>query len=121
RPNGMQVGARAIKCAHPAAVLVFGHRCFFQPHLRQHLGTPSPRSAQRSEGSAFSRDAFTPLLNVGDDGVPAILIAAPFDEFPPDHPRGRDRKSTRLNSSHVSSSYAVFCLKKKKTNIQSVL
>src|SRR5699024_12750537 len=25
----------------------------------------------------------------------------------------RDRKSTRLNSSHVSSSYAVFCLKKK--------
>src|SRR5437868_11400735 len=27
----------------------------------------------------------------------------------------RDRKSTRLNSSHVSISYAVFCLKKKKT------
>src|SRR6266704_798918 len=26
---------------------------------------------------------------------------------------GRDRKSTRLNSSHVSISYAVFCLKKK--------
>src|SRR5690348_17820919 len=28
---------------------------------------------------------------------------------------GRDRKSTRLNSSHPSISYAVFCLKKKKT------
>src|SRR5699024_11903425 len=27
---------------------------------------------------------------------------------------GEDRKSTRLNSSHVSISYAVFCLKKKK-------
>src|SRR6266513_3084546 len=27
--------------------------------------------------------------------------------------RARDRKSTRLNSSHVSISYAVFCLKKK--------
>src|SRR5207253_10051660 len=27
---------------------------------------------------------------------------------------GQDRKSTRLNSSHVASSYAVFCLKKKK-------
>src|SRR5690606_31048954 len=27
-----------------------------------------------------------------------------------------DRKSTRLNSSHVKISYAVFCLKKKKTN-----
>src|SRR5437867_10136546 len=30
-------------------------------------------------------------------------------------PRGRDRKSTRLNSSHRTSSYAVFCLKKKKS------
>src|SRR5689334_23425397 len=29
----------------------------------------------------------------------------------------RDRKSTRLNSSHSSISYAVFCLKKKKTTI----
>src|SRR6267143_5499731 len=28
--------------------------------------------------------------------------------------RSRDRKSTRLNSSHSSISYAVFCLKKKK-------
>src|SRR6267143_2694690 len=28
----------------------------------------------------------------------------------------RDRKSTRLNSSHSSISYAVFCLKKKKNN-----
>src|SRR5690554_7327438 len=28
----------------------------------------------------------------------------------------RDRKSTRLNSSHVRISYAVFCLKKKKQN-----
>src|SRR5438128_4916762 len=38
-----------------------------------------------------------------------------------DHPRRRadaleDRKSTRLNSSHGSISYAVFCLKKKKKN-----
>src|SRR3712207_8642671 len=34
------------------------------------------------------------------------------------HQRGigcRDRKSTRLNSSHANISYAVFCLKKKKT------
>src|SRR5690349_22984171 len=30
--------------------------------------------------------------------------------------RRRDRKSTRLNSSHVEISYAVFCLKKKKKN-----
>src|SRR5699024_12405712 len=32
----------------------------------------------------------------------------------------RDRKSTRLNSSHVSTSYAVFCLKKKKVQMNNV-
>src|SRR2546426_7820516 len=31
-------------------------------------------------------------------------------------PPGEDRKSTRLNSSHLVISYAVFCLKKKKTH-----
>src|SRR5699024_12499169 len=55
-------------------------------------------------------------------------IAAKYDVPPPAiatawitrHPAqmqvvvGTDRKSTRLNSSHVSISYAVFCLKKKK-------
>src|SRR5438874_7276499 len=30
----------------------------------------------------------------------------------------QDRKSTRLNSSHVEISYAVFCLKKKKTKVK---
>src|SRR5438309_3263481 len=46
---------------------------------------------------------------------------------PDDGPRGgrrrrgrRDRKSTRLNSSHSSISYAVFCLKKKKNSIHLV-
>src|SRR5690242_21728438 len=34
---------------------------------------------------------------------------------PGQHPL-QDRKSTRLNSSHMSISYAVFCLKKKKKN-----
>src|SRR5438270_2109087 len=32
-------------------------------------------------------------------------------------PRSPDRKSTRLNSSHSQISYAVFCLKKKKTHL----
>src|SRR5471032_3065053 len=36
------------------------------------------------------------------------------------HQRRRDRKSTRLNSSHITISYAVFCLKKKK-NIKLTL
>src|SRR3712207_6869376 len=33
--------------------------------------------------------------------------------------RTRDRKSTRLNSSHANISYAVFCLKKKKKKLTS--
>src|SRR6266540_2380659 len=32
----------------------------------------------------------------------------------------RDRKSTRLNSSHITISYAVFCLKKKKKKIKII-
>src|SRR3712207_7090063 len=35
--------------------------------------------------------------------------------------RPRDRKSTRLNSSHANISYAVFCLKKKKMLIRQIL
>src|SRR5258707_10829015 len=36
------------------------------------------------------------------------------DRVVPDPELWRDRKSTRLNSSHANISYAVFCLKKKK-------
>src|SRR5204862_2769824 len=36
------------------------------------------------------------------------------DRSPQGRDTGRDRKSTRLNSSHVEISYAVFCLKKKE-------
>src|SRR5438067_5799878 len=39
------------------------------------------------------------------------LSSGAWEPFQCSHP---DRKSTRLNSSHVSISYAVFCLKKKK-------
>src|SRR3712207_8843549 len=43
----------------------------------------------------------------------------PYNKFPQNDPDIigvilRDRKSTRLNSSHANISYAVFCLKKKK-------
>src|SRR5699024_1924135 len=43
-----------------------------------------------------------------------ISVAASMEDIQ-DLSHNRDRKSTRLNSSHVSISYAVFCLKKKKT------
>src|SRR2546426_5302270 len=47
---------------------------------------------------------------VGICGLVTVLVPLP-DSL--------DRKSTRLNSSHLVISYAVFCLKKKKTNNQS--
>src|SRR4051812_49971029 len=43
-----------------------------------------------------------------------VLLRAGF------HGRLEDRKSTRLNSSHMSISYAVFCLKKKKKKIKLI-
>src|SRR3712207_8980202 len=54
---------------------------------------------------------------VRHDGVRCALgeHAAGMDDVGAvDQPQG-DRKSTRLNSSHANISYAVFCLKKKKT------
>src|SRR5262245_65265393 len=50
-----------------------------------------------------------------DDDLGAALRAELAQRTPP-RPRGglADRKSTRLNSSHLGISYAVFCLKKKK-------
>src|SRR2546430_11699804 len=45
-------------------------------------------------------------------GVGEVLCWMNFGGLPQEHVR--DRKSTRLNSSHSQISYAVFCLKKKK-------
>src|SRR3712207_8134326 len=70
---------------------------------------------------------FRSLVDVGRDELPAdpvreppgFVIAEdvlrPVDQVrgPVRRVVGRDRKSTRLNSSHANISYAVFCLKKK--------
>src|SRR5689334_25206635 len=45
---------------------------------------------------------------------PAMTPYRPASVSAAGAPNGADRKSTRLNSSHSSISYAVFCLKKKK-------
>src|SRR2546430_10557052 len=45
-------------------------------------------------------------------------VVNPYEFLPTE---GKDRKSTRLNSSHSQISYAVFCLKKKKANRGSTL
>src|SRR5699024_12557836 len=62
-----------------------------------------PQRPSRSTSSAETRARCTPL---------AASSAATAREAS-SRAAGSDRKSTRLNSSHVSISYAVFCLKKK--------
>src|SRR5262245_62439007 len=56
------------------------------------------------------RPAQLPLDPAGDDLAAAAERASTLVDLV------RDRKSTRLNSSHLGISYAVFCLKKKITN-----
>src|SRR2546430_15540860 len=51
---------------------------------------------------------------LGEGRVGAHRLARPPVRATPVRARARDRKSTRLNSSHSQISYAVFCLKKKK-------
>src|SRR2546430_13557270 len=64
---------------------------------------PSCRSAG-SAATFFERALHLPCVTAqGIIGIEAVELE-----------EGRDRKSTRLNSSHSQISYAVFCLKKKK-------
>src|SRR3712207_7129652 len=56
----------------------------------------------------FGIPAKTLIVAGSDDALPYVRRAA-------EAANERDRKSTRLNSSHANISYAVFCLKKKKT------
>src|SRR2546430_12232782 len=55
-------------------------------------------------------------INARGDVVGASVLGGQTNGF-----FARDRKSTRLNSSHSQISYAVFCLKKKKYRFTSVI
>src|SRR5256885_4960451 len=70
----------------------------------------------RSDLAAANLDAH---LAQRDERAEADADAMHLEERPRGGPRHRapDRKSTRLNSSHLVISYAVFCLKKKKTKL----
>src|SRR3712207_7054991 len=60
-----------------------------------------------------------PVVEAHPDGEQEVgAIYGAVDAGLPVHPR--DRKSTRLNSSHANISYAVFCLKKKKPLLSSL-
>src|SRR5437868_7252805 len=61
------------------------------------------------------RKALPRLVELFHQDEPVERVAVMHAEAPEEAQQLRaDRKSTRLNSSHVSISYAVFCLKKKK-------
>src|SRR5437899_5961816 len=62
---------------------------------------PTRRSSDLSRGA--------PVYHVDKEGAGQVALAAL-----------QDRKSTRLNSSHLGISYAVFCLKKKKVKDANV-
>src|SRR3712207_6991791 len=83
----------------------------------------------RSDPTAAGFD----LAVVGDDPLSHLMAFVPACVVPDEKqslltpllepaaaPPKKDRKSTRLNSSHANISYAVFCLKKKKTSISSL-
>src|SRR2546427_3274407 len=66
------------------------------------------QSASSSSASSMGNDVVTPWPISERSTTTRTLSSAPM----------RDRKSTRLNSSHSQISYAVFCLKKKKEQDQ---
>src|SRR5690606_41369813 len=91
--------------------------------LSLHDALPISRSSPiREPALAASRivaGAFGAGFSSGATARSLRLIAAPPFGASWKNRRGGvrlDRKSTRLNSSHVKTSYAVFCLKKKKCN-----
>src|SRR5207248_7327590 len=99
-------------------VMVHSHR--FQPAQHLHravdvVDTPAPKPGTIR---------LLLLLNKLDGalhgyGVTGVTVGGQHLQYAPGDVNGgrikQDRKSTRLNSSHRTISYAVFCLKKKKT------
>src|SRR2546426_3664309 len=69
--------------------------------------------AGNAGGAPAARSAEPGLSVLSRHGLPRLHHARRDSAERPGEPR-LDRKSTRLNSSHLVISYAVFCLKKKK-------
>src|SRR5690242_21229216 len=82
-----------------------------------------PRSTLFPYTTLFRSEERFNLIAAADVGIDhhAACIVRARRQQPPRAQHGwqLDRKSTRLNSSHMSISYAVFCLKKKKNKISN--
>src|SRR5690625_6257509 len=83
-------------------------------HLYSSMLGVTRRNLYRYAGaveSAFLIDEMSVEVIADGKHLPASLLKLIYKNKGPDR---IDRKSTRLNSSHVAMSYAVFCLKEKK-------
>src|SRR5207248_8442138 len=97
--------SKSLSIAHATIRLPLG--CLTSPSSRiRPAGGSLPvssRNSRRAAAYGSSPSSYSPLTI---DHPPSSLLA-----------QNGDRKSTRLNSSHRTISYAVFCLKKKKIQI----
>src|SRR3712207_8112847 len=94
----------------PPRSTLFPYTTLFRSHLHLgHDGAAEGRDALAQEPHEHGLDALVGLRD-GHGRRRALRAAA----LPHVRVLDRDRKSTRLNSSHANISYAVFCLKKKK-------
>src|SRR5438067_5663032 len=86
-------------------------------------GETPPTERTTSNGEVSEEDVWNQLKQCYDPEIPVNIVdlGLVYDckLTKKDDGGTRDRKSTRLNSSHVSISYAVFCLKKKKKKKQT--
>src|SRR5436309_9607412 len=89
---------------------------FFFHSSGDHRDLHSFPTRRSSDLSVAHQQASTPARQASS-GVAAARAVAP--KVPSRATRCLDRKSTRLNSSHVKISYAVFCLKKKNKHSSS--
>src|SRR5688572_32508698 len=72
------------------------------------------RSLQKFEG--ILRHSLAGVIIIDVEVITAYVLPVKLPVLNTIFPKDLDRKSTRLNSSHSQISYAVFCLKKKKTD-----
>src|SRR5438477_8065382 len=76
---------------------------------------PPPRSTLFPYTTLFRSDSLRHVAGARrPDTAGELLVAGLQNRVARSAELERDRKSTRLNSSHMSISYAVFCLKKKR-------
>src|SRR5699024_11288174 len=97
---------------HPPAPRLFPYTTLFRSPTGARSRTPgrcSDGAASTSRRRGVRAATRPPHPSRGSPRSPAP--PPPHHQHEGEH---QDRKSTRLNSSHVSISYAVFCLKKKK-------